>query len=284
MNIDRIGIIGQGFVGTAIKHGFDAKADLRIETFDIGKPDLSTKGSTKEVVEVCDIIFVCVPTPMKSNGECDVSIVESVLDEISKALTVGECIAVIKSTVIPGSTAKWNLKYRDSGLNVVFNPEFLVEASAKEDFLNQTRIILGGEPKYTNSIAELYRRAFWCAIVQVDSTTAESVKYMTNTFLAVKVSFANEIYQVCQNLGINYEILKDLVCLDPRINHNHFQVPGPDGNTGFGGHCFPKDLIAFLNFAKSLGVNPSMLEATWEKNLEVRTDRDWEEMKGRAVS
>ena len=107
---------------------------------------------------------------------------------------------------------------------------------------------------------------------------------MTNTFLATKVSFANEMYQICQNLGISYEIAKDLLCLDQRINPGHLQVPGPDGNTGFGGHCFPKDLLAFLNFAKDLGINPAMLEATWEKNLEVREDRDWEKMKGRAVT
>ena len=284
MNTDRIGIIGQGFVGSAIRNGFEKKADLRVETYDLRKPELSTKDSIKAVVEVCDIIFVCVPTPMESGGFCNLSIVESVLDEIASSIKVGECIAVIKSTVVPGSTAKWNLKYQPSGLNVVFNPEFLVEASAKEDFLNQTRIIIGGDPKYTNSVAELYRRAFWCAVVQVDSTTAEFIKYMTNTLLAAKVSFANEMYQICQNLGISYEIAKDLVCLDPRINPGHLQVPGPDGETGFGGHCFPKDLLAFLNFAKDLGVNPAMLEATWEKNLEVRDDRDWERMKGRAVT
>ena len=109
------------------------------------------------------------------------------------------------------------------------------------------------------------------------------VKYVTNSFLATKVSFANEMYEICKGLNVDYDKVVEYACYDERLGKSHWAVPGPDGNFGYGGHCFPKDVQALINVAKDLKINPRMLEATNEKNFDTRIDRDWESMKGRAV-
>ncbi len=260
-------------------------------------------GSVKELVvnseqweEHSKIYFVCVPTPMKESGECDTSIVESVLDEL--ASVPGERIAVIKSTVPPGSTEKWNKKYKEQKLQVVFSPEFLREASALDDMRNQDRIIIGGPKKATKKVRELFMSAFPnTPIHRTNSTNAEMVKYITNCFLAVKVSFANEIYQLCESMenkgvDIDYDRTIELAILDKRLGDSHWKVPGPmpadDGSgklsLGFGGSCFIKDLNALISLAKTYEVDPKVMENAWFKNLEVRPARDWEKLVGRAVS
>ena len=120
-------------------------------------------------------------------------------------------------------------------------------------------------------------------IIKTDSTHAEMVKYLTNTFLSVKVSFANEIYQLCNNLNIDYDKVVEYATLDDRLGLSHWNVPGPDGDFGFGGHCFPKDLSALLHLTKQMSTTNNVLLATQRTNDEVRNDRDWENMKGRAV-
>jgi len=293
MKTETIGVIGQGFVGGALRRGFEAATSLNVETFDIAKAKLSTCKTAEELFSKADVIFVCVPTPMKRSGKCDTRIVESVLDEIHRYSLVNQApkIAVVKSTIPPGSTALWNDKFGRSKMRVVFNPEFLTEANADQDFLNQTRIILGGPEESVAVVAKVFGHfvdsvSQQCEIVRTTSTTAEFVKYVTNCYLALKVSFSNEIYQLAGSLGVDYDELMDTVTLDSRISRRHTQVPGPDGHMGFGGHCFPKDLRALIYLAKALDVSPTMLQATWDKNESVRPDhaRDWEGMKGRAVS
>ena len=110
------------------------------------------------------------------------------------------------------------------------------------------------------------------------------VKYLTNTFLSLKVSFANEIYQICNELGIDYDKVVEYATLDDRLGTSHWGVPGHDGDFGFGGHCFPKDLSALIHLTRELGTISNVLEATQETNDQVRQNRDWEQMKGRAVS
>ena len=116
-------------------------------------------------------------------------------------------------------------------------------------------------------------------IVKTGSKTAEMVKYMTNTFLATKVSFANEMKMICDELKIDYDKVVEYSTYDERLGKSHWAVPGPDGDFGFGGHCLPKDLSAIINEFKTYG----LLEAVEEVNDQVRNDRDWEKMKGRAV-
>jgi UDPglucose 6-dehydrogenase len=272
----KIGIVGQGFVGTAVREGFKNYFD--IETFDIIKD--SSCNSLSELSNLSDVIFVCLPTPMEITGECHLDIVENTLlglDVIEKCKTV-----VVKSTIPPGTTKKWNKKFKN--LQIVFNPEFLTEANSIDDFKNQTRIIIGGPKRASSKVRRIFTKAFpKVKIIKTDSTYAEMVKYVTNTFLATKVSFANEMYQICEKLDIDYDKVVEYATHDERLGYSHWNVPGPDGDFGYGGHCFPKDIGALISLAHDLNVRPRMLTATECKNNDVRTNRDWEKQEGRAV-
>lgn len=270
-----IGIIGQGFVGNAIYQKF--KNFYKVYTYDI---DSSKCNSSEQGTLDNEIVFICLPTPMKPDGRCDTSLVEKAVKrcvEFGKTKTV-----VIKSTVTPGTSAKLNSKYLN--LDVVFNPEFLTEANAIEDFNNQNRIILGGPRPSTTKLKTIYRKIFPKAhIIKTGSTHAEMVKYVTNTFLATKVSFANEIYELCNGLDLDYDKVIEYASFDERLGKSHWAVPGPDGDFGFGGHCFPKDLSALLRLAEDLNTTDNVLSAVEQTNYKVRKNRDWEKMKGRAV-
>ena len=274
----KIGIVGQGYVGTAIKIGFESYYDL--ETYDKYSEEKSTM-QLADMVESCEVIFVCVPTPMDKDGSCHTGIVEEVISEINQYSNKSQ-IVVIKSTVSPGTTERMNKKYKK--VSVIFNPEFLTEANFIEDFKNQTRIILGGTRKGTNKLRQVYSKVFPKAhIIKTHSTIAELVKYMTNSYLATKVSFANEMYEICEKFDMDYDKVVEYATLDERLGVTHWSVPGPDGELGYGGHCLPKDINALISVAHELGINTEVLEAVVETNDRVREDRDWEEMKGRAV-
>ena len=276
-----IGIVGQGFVGNAVYQKFKKYYDVL--TYDLDK---SKSTSTLEtLVSSCDVIFLCLPTPMEKNGKCDVSIVEKVLQEIDLLADNYETkkTIVIKSTIVPGTTNKWNDVYES--LDIVFNPEFLTERNAVKDYDNQSRIILGGPRPATTELKQIFSKVFPKAtIIKTDSTHAEMVKYLTNNFLSVKVSFANEIYQLCDKLDIDYDKVVEYATYDERLGKSHWGVPGHDGDFGFGGHCFPKDLAAILHLSDELNTINNVLHATQDTNDEVRKNRDWEGMKGRAVS
>ena len=277
----KIGIVGQGFVGKALKSGFDKHYDTN--TFDLNG-DCSC-GSLDELVEKSNIIFVCVPTPMKKDGSCDTSIVESVVRDINELVVyrnVSGRIVVIKSTIPPGTTDKLNKECKH--IRVVFNPEFLTEANYIEDFRKQNRIILGGPRPATTKVKNMYSKIFDnVPIVKTGAKHAEMVKYFTNTFLATKVSFANEMYLICENLGIDYDKVVEYATYDERLGKSHWAVPGPDGKLGFGGSCFPKDINALINVARNLDLDLFTLTGAWETNLEVRPEEDWKQLKGRAV-
>ncbi len=279
MSSEKIGIIGQGFVGTAIREGM--KNHFTIETYDKFKEELSSCSSLREVCEKVHIVFTCLPTPMKKTGECDLSILEETVREIN-SFNLGN-IVVIKSTVIPGTTERLNEEC--ANVDIVFNPEFLTEANYIDDFKNQNRIIIGGPRPATTTVKNMFRKVFQkTPIVKTGSKTAESVKYFINCFLATKVSFANEFKQICELADVDYDKVVEYALYDTRIGSTHLSTPGPDGRRGFGGSCFPKDLNALVYFATMNGLVPSVLEGVWEKNLEVRPERDWELLKGRAVS
>lgn len=271
-----IGIIGQGFVGSAVYQKF--KSFFDIYTFDL--KDSLSNSSLKEILKKCKIVFVCVPTPMNSDGTCDSNIVEGVLSDLNKAK---EIIAVNKSTVPPGTTEKFNKKFKN--LEIVFNPEFLTERNAIEDFNNQNRIILGGPRSATTILKQVYSKVFPNAyVIKTGSTHAEMVKYFTNSFLATKVSFANEMHELCEALNLDYDKVVEYATLDKRIAKSHWAVPGPDGDFGFGGHCFPKDLSAIINIAKDLNTTNNVLRSAQKTNHKLRKNRDWEVMLGRAVN
>ena len=279
-----IGIVGQGFVGNAVYQKFKNYYDVL--THD--KDDTKSTSTLDNMVHLCDIIFLCLPTPMKSDGSCDVSILENVLQEIdliadNYEFGVTKRTIVIKSTISPGTTKKWNNKYES--LRLVFNPEFLTERNAEKDYENQNRIILGGPRPATTELKQIFSKVFQKAhIIKTDSTHAEMVKYLTNNFLSVKVSFANEMYQLCDKLNIDYDKVVEYATYDDRLGKSHWGVPGHDGDFGFGGHCFPKDLAAILHLSNKLNTINNVLHATQDTNDEVRKNRDWEQMKGRAIT
>jgi UDPglucose 6-dehydrogenase len=276
----KIGIIGQGFVGSAIREGL--KDFYEVLTYDI---DESKCNSTHE--DVChksNIIFVCVPTPMRKSGKCDTRLLESVVEKIDDACSSLDKnpTLVIKSTVPPGTTDRIS-KTITQNANVCFSPEFLTEANSVEDFKNQSRIIIGGDG--AKKVKQMYRKPFPnIPIVVTKSETAEMVKYFINCFLATKVTFANQMYDICESSNIDYDKVCEYALFDKRIGNSHLAVPGPDGDRGFGGHCFPKDLSAMIYYAKQNDVPPEFLIQTGVSNDFYRNNKDWLEMKGRAVS
>ena len=179
----KVGIIGNGFVGSAIMHGFILHVD------DIMIYDKNPKRSThsmKDLVNEADVIFICVPTPMFESGECDLSIVESVADELSQYDCIEKKVVVIKSTVVPGTTENLAKKY--PRMNFVFNPEFLTERKARLDFINTSRIVLGSDNPLANDIVEkLYKLRFpYTKVIKTGFGTAQLIKYMCNCFLLQK--------------------------------------------------------------------------------------------------
>ena len=276
-----IGIIGQGFVGNAVYQKFKNHYDVLTYDLDDSKCNATFRKLSRE----CETIFICLPTPMDAGGRCNVSIVELELVGLNSqsARYDRTKTIVIKSTVSPGTTERWNKQYKN--LNIVFNPEFLTERNAVDDYENQKRIILGGPRPTTTEIKQIFSKVFPKAhIIKTDSTHAEMVKYLTNSFLATKVSFANEMYQICEGLGVDYDKVIEYATQDERLGDSHWNVPGPDGDFGYGGHCFPKDVKALMVVAEDMDIIPLMLAATDVKNNEVRKNRDWEQMKGRAVT
>ena len=273
-----IGVIGQGFVGNAVYQKFKNHYDVL--TYDKYKSDHNS--NLRNLVLNSKYIFVCLPTPMNTDGSCNIDIIEEVLKEVNE-ITDSPKTIVLKSTVICGTTEKLNLKYEF--LNIVFNPEFLTERNAVKDYDNQDRIILGGDRPYTTDLKQIFSKVFPNSrIIKTSSTHAEMVKYLTNTFLAVKVSFANEMYELCNKLEIDYDKVVEYATIDQRLGQSHWSVPGHDGDFGFGGHCFPKDLSAIIRLTYELGTNNFVLSSAETTNDEVRTVSDWEQMKGRAVT
>ena len=273
MNNYTLGVIGHGYVGESQSFAFSPSFDVRV----YDKDSLKSTHSLNEVLD-SDFIFVCVPTPMKKDGSQDLSYIESFF----KSAKEGP-IYIIKSTIIPGTTNLLNEKFKN--LKIVFSPEFLTERTAKLDILTQTRIILGGDKNFTSKVRNIYDIRFKNkTIIETDSLTAEYIKYMNNTFFASKVSIMNEFYRLANHLGVDWETALYGFVSDQRIGDSHLNVPGPDGELGFGGTCFPKDINAFISFAKKHNINMNVLEAAWKTNLEVRPKRDWENLKGRAVS
>jgi UDPglucose 6-dehydrogenase len=257
----RLGVVGIGYVGGAVVAGFTKVHGVQIVTCDSNPDKHADYLTERELANNADIIFVSVPTPVGKTGECDISMVEKVVREISEANACKE--VVIKSTVPPGTTLSLAEKYRN--LNIIFNPEFLTEANYILDFKSQDKIILGvphTEGERALPAARLYKNAFPTTQTYiVDSNVAEMFKYTSNIFLATKVTFANQIHKLCKASGIDYNEVAKLARKEVRLGESHWTVPGPDGKYGFGGSCFPKDLSALIAFAEEVGEDTAFLTA-----------------------
>ena len=240
--------MGVGMVGGALRAYFE-QCGITPFVFDHPK----STGSLKEVNRA-DIVFVCVPTPFRTDGTgFDISYVERALGDLT-----GKKIVVLKSTVPPGTTEK--LQERFPQHKILFNPEFLVEERAIEGMLHPNRQIVG-YTKQSKDVAEgvlhMMPKAPYERVMR--AAEAEMVKYFGNTFLAIKVIFGCQMYELCQKLGIDYEAVREAGSADPRIGPSHLDV-FHGGYRGYAGKCLPKDVRALLQLADALGVEMSVLK------------------------
>ncbi len=251
-----VAIVGVGAVGRAMR-GLFPEAVLYDEPLGLG---------AREQVNRCRFAFVCVPTPADASGACDTSIVEGVVRWIESEFIV------IRSTVSPGTTERLARTY---GKRVVFQPEYGPGETPDHPYADVRDIpwmILGGPRPWTVPVCDLHKRVVNSNVViqQTDATTAELAKYMENAFLAMKVAFCNEFYDLAGAAGVDYNELRELWLLDPRIGRSHTWVHPDD--RGFGGKCLPKDLSAVLSTADDLEVPAVLLRAVAESNARLRPD------------
>ncbi len=263
----KLGIVGHGFVGKATDWGFNKEVDKFIVD-----PLYETDIDQLKLFDP-EVTFVCVPTPMGSDGDQDSSIIEKVVREVTSKCP--NSIIVIKSTVLP------NVLHKLIELNnkIIYNPEFLREKYANEDFVNAEMIILGGDRNISSEISKYYMNHSRCKTkeyVFMDIASASLVKYSINTFLASKVIFFNELHNIFKKLKTNdsWELLTGVLSMDERIGKSHMDVPGHDGKNGFGGACFPKDSAALLRFSEKLGEELSVLRTVVKTNNKIRDNYD----------
>jgi UDPglucose 6-dehydrogenase len=243
-----IGIMGAGVVGGALlTYLRDQGADVRVFDPPKGHDDIA-------VVNEASTIFLCVPTPYTAGRGFDDS---HLLDAISRL--EGPHTIVIKSTVLPGTTALLQSRYPQH--RFMFNPEFLREATALRDFVEPDRQIVGITHESASEgprIMAMMPRAPYQSICH--ASEAEMAKYVANSFLAVKVTYANEVFDLCQRLRIDYAQVRDIVAADARIGGSHMDVHD-SGYRGYSGKCLPKDSKSLIDLARSVGIDMEVLRA-----------------------
>ncbi len=260
----KVGIIGHGFVGKALQNGI-------IDSISISVIDPKIGNSIQELERVDpDIIFICVPTPMNKNNSQNIEIVKEVINDI-KNLSIDSLI-VLKSTVLPNHISE----IQDQMKKFVYNPEFLRENFASEDFINSNLIVFGGSKNDCEYLSDFYKKYTKCLCkdhIFTDAVAASLIKYSINSFLSTKVIFFNELYKLFKNSKTDedWEKFTDTLQKDERIGSSHMQVPGMDGRFGFGGACLPKDAQAFLKYSEENHSNLSLLERVIEVNNKIRS-------------
>ena len=288
----KISVIGSGYVGSVTAACFaevghevvcvdiDKKKMEQINAgippiYEEGLGELLRKYAGKRLIATndyefaireTDISFICVGTPSAEDGSIDLSIVRAAAASIGAALAKkeGYHVVVVKSTVVPETTEKFVLpvleetsgKIAGKDFGVAMNPEFLREGKAVYDFMHPDKIVIGAiDRKSGDLVSELYR-TFECEVTRTNPSTAEMIKYANNSLLATKISFANEIGNICKKLGIDtYEVM-EAVGKDFRISPRFL-----NSGAGFGGSCFPKDVKALIGKAKAIGYSPVLLES-----------------------
>ena len=258
-----VGIVGNGFVGNAVYQNLRDKVKCKI--YDVDKN--RSLNPLEEVIQQ-DFIFVCLPTPMRMDGSCDLSILDKFFEDLPDHLTG---TFVIKSTVPIGTTKKYTERH-----NVIHNPEFLTARNAIEDYAKAERNVVGGNAELCTDFVCFFEAWFpKIPSIVVSSDESEAIKYFSNVFLAYKVAYFNKIYDLCQQGGMNYNNVRKGVVADSRIGKSHTQVPGIDNDRGFGGTCFPKDLNSLITQFEERGINCDMLKEVWLYNEDIRTVIDW---------
>ena len=243
----KLAIVGHGFVGKAVEYAFTHPlVGINIIDPKYGK-------TVDDLLDTDpDIVFVCVPTPMNPDtGFVDASIVE---DCVLKLTEHTNAIVVVKSTITPDIIHRlYNSMFEDSRQRFVYNPEFLTEKNAQEQFVNAEFHVIGGFPKTSSQLITVYDKFSLCSTTQffrMSAFEASFVKYTINSFLATKVTFFNQLYDLVNLYGASYNIITRVVGMDPRVGIGHTRVPGYDKKRGFGGACLPKDVSAFLKFSE----------------------------------
>jgi UDPglucose 6-dehydrogenase len=278
-----LGLVGNGFVGGAATQL--ACDHVTLKVYDLDSTKCMPTDTTLGDVAACDLVFVAVPTPMDSKtGRCHTKFVESVIEDLKRLNK--DCNIIVRSTCPPG--------FADTN-SVHFLPEFLTEANANKDFVENNLWILGHNriadketevPAILQSIltaARLAGNIKHDTLKVVTAREAELTKYVRNCYLSVKVSFFNEVYDVCKENSADFEIVRELVTADPRIGKSHSRVPGPDGKRGFGGHCLPKDIAAWCTFTQTDSFF-SLVNTARHRNTNLdRKEKDWTSLKGRAI-
>ena len=257
----KIGIIGLGFVGSAIKSSMDGFSQLVLVD------PLKGFNETYKDLTSCQAVFVCVPSPMMPDGSCDSSILKEVLAELKKINY--DQVIISKVTAPPDVYEDLQKEYK----NLVYAPEFLTANNARLDYINSEFLIIGGEISAYRNEAERIIRTGLCNIkntLHCSIAEASLIKYTVNSFLATKVIFMNEIHNICKKMNYDYNKITESLFLEKRIGAGHTRVPGPDGQFGFGGACFPKDTEAFLKFAYSKDCQLNVLDAAVKKNILLR--------------
>jgi len=253
MSGKKIGICGVGVVGGALLRYLEKQGEVPI-IYD--KQQLDT---SKDALKEADVVFICVPTPFREGKGFDISAVEEAIGALG-----GNKVVVIRSTVVPGTTDKLQARYQQH--KILVNPEFLREAHADEDMLHPERQIVGYTDKSRGAaqgVLDLLPRAPFERLVE--AKVAEMVKYTGNAFLSTKVIFANQIYDLCEKLGIDYDKVKEAVSKDPRIGASHLDVLH-GGYRGYGGKCLDKDIKALIELADSVDVNVDLYKKVVEIN------------------
>ena len=260
----KVSIIGYGFVGKAL---FNALSDR----VDVQKIDPILNTSIDEIKDFTpDIIFICVPTPMNADGTQDISILIDIIKKIN-SFNLSSLI-VIKSTILPS----YVYQIENMLENFVYNPEFLREKHANEDFINSKMIIFGGKKNSAEELSNFYINFLNCKCkdyVVTDATSASFIKYMINSFLATKVIFFNEFNSLfdSSNAKEDWSRLTEIIARDERVGLSHMDVPGHDGRYGFGGACLPKDSKAIVKYADDMKVNLKLLKTAIKINNKIRS-------------
>jgi UDPglucose 6-dehydrogenase len=250
----KIGIVGVGFVGGAVSRYF--KGDARFTVVEHDPP----RGLVGDLSGV-DVVFVCVPTPFGPRGFDD-SYVRAAVANVP-----GSKIVAVKSTVVPGTTDRLQAEFPQH--NILFNPEFLRERCAYEDFVRPDRQIVGcgaDQIEKAKDLVEILPAAPFATVTT--RIEAELAKYFSNCYLSMRVTFANQIYDLCDKLGISYEGVRRLAEADPRVGPGYLDV-ATDGYRGYGGTCFPKDMRALIEIGRALGAPQRVLEACEEVNCDL---------------
>ena len=269
MTFKKVGIVGYGYVGRAMTSFFENHYhvfvhDPYVEDF---IESSRVKKGTKKDINNCDVVLVCVPTPKDEKGHCDTTIVENTIDWIESPLIL------IKSTVSIGTTEALKKK---TGKNIVFSPEYCGESSywTPYDFHTDVKctpfFIFGGDPKDTSKFVDLYMPVTGPTKTyrQTTATAAETAKYMENVFYSTKILFCYEMNEICNAGNIDYNEVRELWLLDPRINPMHTSVFSSN-NAPFSGKCLPKDTNALVSTAESFGYDAKLIKEVLKSNQRI---------------